>query len=88
VADLDERVSAKALALGLPKRAWRTIRWRDGRADPLRSRLCPRAGAHRADQAHDGSFTMDDYESLSHTKWECTTYCSFPSIAIGVRSKL
>ena len=37
MADLDERVSAKALALGLPKRAWRTIRWRDGRADPLRS---------------------------------------------------
>jgi len=39
VADLDERVSANALALGLPKRAWRTIRWRDGRADPLRSRF-------------------------------------------------
>ena len=28
---------------------------------------------------------MDDYESLSHTKWECTTYCSFPSIAMPVR---
>jgi hypothetical protein len=39
VANLDERVSAKALALGLPKRAWRTIRWRDGRADPLRPRF-------------------------------------------------
>src|SRR5215813_5807280 len=39
VADLDERVSAKALALGLPKHAWRTITWRDGSADPLRSRF-------------------------------------------------
>ena len=39
VADLDERVSAKELALGLPKHAWRTITWRDGSADPLRSRF-------------------------------------------------
>ena len=39
VADLDERVSAKSLALGLPKHAWRTITWRDGSADPLRSRF-------------------------------------------------
>src|SRR6202045_5325606 len=39
VADLDERVSAKALALGLPKHAWRTITWRDGSAEPLRSRF-------------------------------------------------
>ena len=39
VADPDERVSAKALALGLPKHAWRTITWRDGSADPLRSRF-------------------------------------------------
>jgi SRSO17 transposase len=39
VADLDERVSAKALALGLPKHAWRTITWRDGSADPLCSRF-------------------------------------------------
>jgi SRSO17 transposase len=39
VADLDERVSAKELALGLPNHAWRTITWRDGSADPLRSRF-------------------------------------------------
>ena len=39
VADPDERVSAKALALSLPKHAWRTITWRDGSADPLRSRF-------------------------------------------------
>src|ERR1700691_725262 len=30
VADPDARVSAKELALGLPKHAWRTITWRDG----------------------------------------------------------
>jgi SRSO17 transposase len=39
VADLDERVSAKQLALSLPKHAWRTITWRDGSAAPLRSRF-------------------------------------------------
>src|SRR6516164_7829070 len=39
VADPDERVSAKALALGLPKHAWRTIIGLDGSADPLRSRF-------------------------------------------------
>src|SRR5271170_7416484 len=39
VADPDERASAKELALGLPKHTWRTITWRDGSADPLRSRF-------------------------------------------------
>jgi SRSO17 transposase len=39
VADPDRRVSAKALALSLPKHAWRTITWRDGSAAPLRSRF-------------------------------------------------
>jgi DDE superfamily endonuclease len=39
VADPDARVSARELALGLPKHAWRTITWRDGSADPLRSRF-------------------------------------------------
>jgi SRSO17 transposase len=32
-------ISAKELALGLPKRAWRTIRWREGSADWLSSRF-------------------------------------------------
>ena len=32
-------VAVKALALGLPKRAWRTIAWREGTAEPLRSRF-------------------------------------------------
>src|SRR5271155_308621 len=39
VADPDQRVSAKQLALSLPKHAWRTITWRDGSAAPLRSRF-------------------------------------------------
>jgi SRSO17 transposase len=39
VADPDARVSAKELALGLPKHAWRTITWRDGSAGPLCSRF-------------------------------------------------
>ncbi len=33
------RMSVKELALGLPKRAWRTITWREGAADRLRSRF-------------------------------------------------
>jgi SRSO17 transposase len=32
-------VSVKQLALGLPKRAWRTIKWREGTADWLSSRF-------------------------------------------------
>ena len=39
VSDPEERVSAKELALSLPKHAWRTITWRDGSADPLCSRF-------------------------------------------------
>jgi SRSO17 transposase len=32
-------ISVKALALGLPAKAWRTIRWREGSADWLSSRF-------------------------------------------------
>jgi SRSO17 transposase len=32
-------ISAKEVALGLPKRAWRTIKWREGSADWLSSRF-------------------------------------------------
>jgi SRSO17 transposase len=32
-------VSVKELALGLPKSAWRTIKWREGTAEPLSSRF-------------------------------------------------
>ena len=35
----EPRVSVKALALSLPKHAWRTITWREGTADKLRSRF-------------------------------------------------
>ena len=37
--DEPDLISAKELALGLPKRAWRTIRWREGSADWLTSRF-------------------------------------------------
>jgi SRSO17 transposase len=33
------KTTAEALALALPKRAWRTIEWREGAAEPLRSRF-------------------------------------------------
>ena len=39
VTDPDQRVSVKELALRLPKHAWRTVTWRDGSAEPLRSRF-------------------------------------------------
>jgi SRSO17 transposase len=38
-ADPHDRVSVKALALGLPNHAWRTITWREGSGAPLRSRF-------------------------------------------------
>ena len=37
--DKHRPIAVKALALGLPKRAWRTIEWREGAAEPLRSRF-------------------------------------------------
>ena len=48
---LEQRMSVKQLALSLPKHAWRTITWREGTNERLSSRVCPRAGAHRAHQA-------------------------------------
>ena len=32
-------MTVEALALGLPQRAWQTITWREGSAEPLRSRF-------------------------------------------------
>ena len=37
--DKHRPVSVKALALNLPKQRWRTIEWREGAAEPLRSRF-------------------------------------------------
>jgi SRSO17 transposase len=37
--DEPELVSAKKVALGLPKQAWRTVTWREGSAGPLSSRF-------------------------------------------------
>jgi SRSO17 transposase len=43
-------VSVKELALGLPKRAWRRIEWREGTAEPLSSRFaCARIRVARRD---------------------------------------
>jgi SRSO17 transposase len=37
--DEPDLIAAKEMALGLPKRAWRTLRWREGAADWLSSRF-------------------------------------------------
>ncbi|HEY0760165.1 MAG TPA: IS701 family transposase [Acidisarcina sp.] len=37
--DEPDLISAKEVALGLPKRAWRTVTWREGSADQLSSRF-------------------------------------------------
>ena len=37
--DKHQPISVKELALGLPKRAWRTIKWREGAAERLSSRF-------------------------------------------------
>lgn len=37
--DEPDLISAKQMMLGLPKRAWRTVRWREGSADWLSSRF-------------------------------------------------
>jgi SRSO17 transposase len=37
--DEPDLISAKEVMLGLPKRAWRTVRWREGSADWLSSRF-------------------------------------------------
>jgi SRSO17 transposase len=37
--DEPDLISAKEVALGLPKRAWRTVRWREGSAEWLSSRF-------------------------------------------------
>jgi SRSO17 transposase len=43
-------VSVKELALGLPKRAWRRVEWREGTAEPLSSRFaCVRVRIARRD---------------------------------------
>jgi hypothetical protein len=41
VADPDERVSAKELALGLPKHAWRTMTWRKLVVEAIRAKAGP-----------------------------------------------
>jgi SRSO17 transposase len=50
-------VSAKELALGLPKRAWRTIGWREGSAE----RLCSRFARLRVRAAHRGKLHGEEW---------------------------
>ena len=50
--DEPDLISAKEVALGLPKHAWRTIKWREGSADWLSSRFARvrvRVGHNQAD---------------------------------------
>src|SRR5256885_14555486 len=42
--DEPELVSAKTLALGLPKQAWRTVTWREGSAERLSPRFARARG--------------------------------------------
>src|SRR5260370_34159391 len=45
-------ISAKEVALGLPKQAWRTVKWRGGSAGRVSSRLAPgggRVGANKTE---------------------------------------
>jgi SRSO17 transposase len=51
--DKHRPVSVKDLALGLPKRAWHTIEWREGSAEALSSRFARvRVRAARRDERH------------------------------------
>ena len=55
-------VSAKELALGLPKRAWRTIGWREGTAERLSSRFARvRVCAAHAGKRHDEEWLLIDW---------------------------
>jgi SRSO17 transposase len=52
--DEPDLISAKEVMLGLPKRAWRTVRWREGSADWLSSRFARvriRVGHNKLDPA-------------------------------------
>ena len=46
-------VSAKQLAFALPRRAWRTIGWREGACGPLTSRFARVRAAHRNEWRHE-----------------------------------
>jgi SRSO17 transposase len=55
-------VSAKELALGLPKRAWRTIGWREGTAERLSSRFARvRVHAAHRGERHDEEWLLIEW---------------------------
>ena len=63
--DPDRHVSAKQLALTLPDHTWRTITWRDGSADPLRSRFARVRVRNRADQGRRRTPGRDDADRVA-----------------------
>ena len=63
--DPDRHVSAKQLALSLPDHTWRTITWRDGSADPLRSRFARVRVRNRADQGRRRTPGRDDADRVA-----------------------
>lgn len=58
------RMTAEAFALALPKRAWRTITWRAGAAEPLRSRF-----ARQRVRARGEGCTPDEPEEWLLIEW-------------------
>jgi SRSO17 transposase len=55
-------ISAKEFALGLPKRAWRTIGWREGTAERLSSRFARvRVRAAHRDERHDEEWLLIEW---------------------------
>lgn len=55
-------VSVKQLALGLPRRAWRTIGWREGTAEPLKQRFARvRVRAAHRNESHDEEWLLIEW---------------------------
>lgn len=69
-------VSVKGLALGLPKRAWRTIGWREGTAERLSSRFARvRVRAAHRDQPHGEEWLLIEWpkDAKEPTKYWLST---------------
>src|SRR5439155_2958380 len=58
------KMTAEALAVGLPQRAWKTITWREGSAEPLRSRF-----AHVRVHARGEGCTRNEPEEWLLIEW-------------------
>lgn len=74
-----KHLSVKELALSLPKRAWRTIGWREGTAERLTSRFARVRAAHR-DQPHGEEWLLIEWpkDAEEPTKyWRSTLDITF-----------